>query len=183
MQICVQLCIETVCKRATSVAHLTNFSFEFFMKLSQKMPVSVTSSISWCKVKMTKNSNQGGPDLRGGGGAGPLFKAILVNFGRRASIFFVWKLLEKYEKWHHFCAHAQWWSPSRRKNVEKGHLGSVEFNFYINCDRQKRFSQNERRRVDLQNLASDFIIFARNFVMVFQNLATILPPFSDFERP
>ena len=27
---CVQLCIETLCKRATSVAHLTNFSFEFF---------------------------------------------------------------------------------------------------------------------------------------------------------
>ena len=29
--------IETLCKRAPSVAHLTNFSFEFFMKFSQKM--------------------------------------------------------------------------------------------------------------------------------------------------
>ena len=28
---------------------------------------------------------------------------------------------------------------------------SVEFNFFNNCDRQKRFSQNERRRADLQN--------------------------------
>ena len=28
---------------------------------------------------------------------------------------------------------------------------SVEFNFFINCDRQKQFSQNERRRADLQN--------------------------------
>ena len=37
---------------------------------------------------------------------------------------------------------------------------SVEFNFFINCDRHKRFSQNERRRVDLQNVASDFLIFA-----------------------
>ena len=37
---------------------------------------------------------------------------------------------------------------------------SVEFNFFNNCDRQKRFSQNERRRADLQNLASDFVIFA-----------------------
>ena len=37
---------------------------------------------------------------------------------------------------------------------------SVEFNFFINCDRQKRFSQNERRRVDLQKVASDFLIFA-----------------------
>ena len=37
---------------------------------------------------------------------------------------------------------------------------SVEFNFFINCDRQKRFSQNERRRVDLQNFASEFLFFA-----------------------
>ena len=37
---------------------------------------------------------------------------------------------------------------------------SVEVNFFINCDRQKRFSQNERRRADLQNGASDFLIFA-----------------------
>ena len=41
---------------------------------------------------------------------------------------------------------------------------SVEFKCFINCDRQKRFSQNERRRagwVDLQNVASDFLIFAK----------------------
>ena len=37
---------------------------------------------------------------------------------------------------------------------------SVEFNFFINCDRQKRFSQNERTRADLQNVASEFLIFA-----------------------
>ena len=37
---------------------------------------------------------------------------------------------------------------------------SVEFNFFNNCDRHKRFSQNERRRADLQNIASDFLIFA-----------------------
>ena len=36
-------------------------------------------------------------------------------------------------------------------------LCSVEFNFFI---RQKRFSQNERRRADLPNAASDFLIFA-----------------------
>ena len=47
-------------------------------------------------------------------------KAILVNFGRRALNFFVWKLLEKNEKWHLFCAHAQWWSPWRRKMSKKG---------------------------------------------------------------
>ena len=33
---------------------------------------------------------------------------------------------------------------------------SVDFNFFNNCDRQKRFSQNERRRADLQSVASDF---------------------------
>ena len=37
---------------------------------------------------------------------------------------------------------------------------SVEFNVFIICDRQKRFSQNERRRADLQKAASDFLIFA-----------------------
>ena len=30
----------------------------------------------------------------------------------------------------------------------------------IACDRRKRFLQNERRRADLQNVASDFLIFA-----------------------
>ena len=37
---------------------------------------------------------------------------------------------------------------------------SVQFNFFIICDRHKRFSHNERRRIDLQNVASDFLIFA-----------------------
>ena len=58
-------------------------------------------------------------------------EAILVIFGRRALIFFVWKLLEKNEKWHHFCAHAQWWSPWRRKNVENGHLAPWNLAFLI----------------------------------------------------
>ena len=62
----------------------------------------------------------------------PPLEAILVIFGRRALIFFfVWKLLEKNEKWHHFCAHAQWWSPWRRKNVEKGHLAPSNLTFLL----------------------------------------------------
>ena len=36
---------------------------------------------------------------------------------------------------------------------------SVEFSIFINCDRQKRFLQYERRRADLQNPASDFFDF------------------------
>ena len=60
---CVQLCIETLCKRATSVAHLTNLSFEFFTKFSQKMPLYFFYRLLYHgakKSKMTKNSNQGG---------------------------------------------------------------------------------------------------------------------------
>ena len=34
---------------------------------------------------------------------------------------------------------------------------SVELNFFNNSDRQKRFSQTERRRADLQNAASEFL--------------------------
>ena len=58
-------------------------------------------------------------------------EAILVIFGRRALIFLVWKLLEKTEKWHHFWAHAQWWAPWRRKNVEKGHLAPSSLTFLL----------------------------------------------------
>ena len=59
----VQLCIETLCKRATSVAHLTNFSFEFFLWNFHKRCLS-TSSIPWCKkVKHHQKLKS-----RGGGG-------------------------------------------------------------------------------------------------------------------
>ena len=46
------------------------------------------------------------------------------------------------------------------KNVKKEHFAPSNLTFFINCDRPKRFSQNERRRADLQNSASDFLIFA-----------------------
>ena len=61
----------------------------------------------------------------------PPLEAILVIFGRRALIFFCLKALGKNEKWRHFCAHAQWWSPWRRKNVEKGHLAPSNLTFLI----------------------------------------------------
>ena len=53
---------------------------------------------------------------------------------------------------------------------------SVEFNFFISCDSHKRFSLNERRRVDLQNVASDFLIFA-------SGLSYDLSKFSDDFTP
>ena len=57
--------IETLCKRATSVAHLTNFSFEFFLWNFHRRSLSM-SSIPWCKeVKNDQklNSRGGGPAL------------------------------------------------------------------------------------------------------------------------
>ena len=62
------------------------------------------------------------------------------------------------------------------KMSKKGHLALSNFNLFINCDRHKRFSQNERRRVDLQNVASDFLIFA-------QGLSYDLSKFSDDFTP
>ena len=58
-QNCVLLCIETLCKRATSVVHLINFSFEFFLWYLYSRCLS-TSAVPWCsKSKLTKNTNQG----------------------------------------------------------------------------------------------------------------------------
>ena len=56
-------------------------------------------------------------------------------------------------------------------------------NFFNNCDRQKRFSQNERRRADLQNLASDILIFAKGLSYDLSKFSDDLSPFFDFERP
>ena len=47
---------------------------------------------------------------------------------------------------------------------------SVEFNSFTNCDIQKRFSQNERSKADLQKFASVFFNFClRDLVMIFQS--------------
>ena len=61
---CVQLCIKTLCKRATSVAYLTNFSLEFFYKIFTEDASLSLLYHDAKKSKMTKNSNQGGPALR-----------------------------------------------------------------------------------------------------------------------
>ena len=60
---CVQLCIETLCKRTTSVAHLTNFSFAFFNEIFTEDASLLFLYHGAKKSKMTKNSNQGGPAL------------------------------------------------------------------------------------------------------------------------
>ena len=60
---CVHLCIETLCKRPTSVAHLTNFSFEFFYEIFTEDASLPRLCHGAKKSKMTKNSNQGGSCL------------------------------------------------------------------------------------------------------------------------
>ena len=89
----------------------------------------------------------------------PPLEAILVIFGRRALIFFLFE--SSWKKWKMtplWCACAVVITLETQK-CRKRAPRSVEFNFFINCDRHKRFSQNERRRIDLQNVASDFLIF------------------------
>ena len=55
-----ELCIETLCRRATSVAQLTNFSFEFFYQIFTKDACLFLLYHDAKKSKMTKNSNQVG---------------------------------------------------------------------------------------------------------------------------
>ena len=63
-RLCVQLCMETLysytSEHATSVAHLTNFSFDFFMQFLHKAPLYLFYTMVQESKKMTKNSNQGG---------------------------------------------------------------------------------------------------------------------------
>ena len=121
--------------------------------------------------------------------------AILIDFRTETAVifgflslhfFFVWKLLENMKMTPLLCACAVVITLETQK-CRKGAPRSVEFNFFINCNRQKRFSQNERRRADLhvQNVASDFLIFAwgLSYIMTFQILVMILPRFFDFEKP
>ena len=60
---------------------------------------------------------------------------------------------------------------------------SVEFNFFVNCDRHKWFSQNEKRRADLQKGASDFLMFALGLSYDLSKFSDDFTPFFDFERP
>ena len=108
-------------------------------------------------------------------------EAILVIFGRRALIFFVWKVLEKL-KMTHFCAHAQWWSPWRRNNVEKGHLTPSSLTFLIIAIDKNGFRRLKEGQI-YTKLPQIFQFLPGDLVMIFQSLVTILPLFFGFERP
>ena len=103
--------------------------------------------------------------------------AILVIFGRRALNFFCLKALGKMWKMTPLlCACAVVITLETQK-CRKRAPRSVEFNFFINCHRQKRFSQNERRRADLQNAASHFLIFAQGLSYEFSMFCDDFTPF------
>ena len=59
----------------------------------------------------------------------------------------------------------------------------VEFNFFTNRKRRKRFSQNERKRADLQKFASNFLIFAWGLSYDLSKFSDDFTPFFfDVER-
>ena len=60
--------------------------------------------------------------------------------------FFCLKALGKNEKWRHFGAHAQWWSPWRRKNVENGHLAPSNLTFLLERFSKPNFGSIRRFR-------------------------------------
>ena len=110
-------------------------------------------------------------------------EAILVIFGRRALIFFCVKALGKIWKMAPLLRACAVMITLETLKCQKRAPRSIEFNFFINSDRQKRFSQNERRRADLQNLASDFLIFAPGLSYDLSKFSDDFTPFFDFERP
>ena len=106
--------------------------------------------------------------------AGPL-EVVLVIFGRSFLNFFYLKGLENMKNDTTFV---------RMRSSD--HVGDakmskktpcfVEFNFFTNRNGQKRFSQNERRRADLQNIASIFLIFAWGLMHLSIASPGVLPP-------
>ena len=86
-------------------------------------------------------------------------EAILVIFGHRALIFFCLKALWKIWKMKPLLCACAVVITLKTQKCRKRAPRSVKFNVFINCDTQKRFSQNERKRADVQNVASDFFNF------------------------
>ena len=107
-------------------------------------------------------------------------EAILVFFGRRA-LNFLFENSWKKEKWRHFCAHAQWWSPWRRKNVENGHLAPSNLTFLLIAIDTNGF----RRMKDEGQIYKSCLGFF-TFCLGIYDLSKFsdnFTPFFDFERP
>ena len=66
---------------------------------------------------------------------------------------------------------------SETQNCPKRAPRSVEFNFFTNCDRQKRLSQNEEERQIYKTVASDFLIFTQGRSYDFSKFSDDFTPF------
>ena len=85
-------------------------------------------------------------------------EAILVTFGRSFFLFeSSWKNMKK---WHHFCAHAQWWSTWRRENVEKGHLAPSNWTFLLIIAIDRNGFRRMKEGPIYKMLPQIFLIFA-----------------------
>ena len=115
-------------------------------------------------------------------GPPPPFEAILVIFGRSSFIFFLFESSWKNENDTTFVRMRSGYHRGDAKKSKKAPR-SVELNYFTSCAGQKRFSQNERSRADLQSFASIFLFLPQDLVMIFQSLVIIFPRFFDFEIP
>ena len=99
------------------------------VKISRNWSSSFVGRLCAClKIKRSKgNENCAQPALR----QDPLWDYFSHLRSWSLNFFFCLKALGKNEKWHHFYAHAQRWSPWRRKNVEKGHLAPLNLTFLL----------------------------------------------------
>ena len=99
------------------------------------------------------------------------------------NFFFCLKALGKNEKWHPFCAQAQWGSPRRHQNVGKRHLASSNLTFLLIAIDRNEFRRMKEEGLIYQMLPQIFSFVPRDLFMIFQSLVMILPRFFDFERP
>ena len=106
-------------------------------------------------------------------------EAILVIFGRRALIFFLfessWKNMKNDTTFVRMRSGDHLGDAKKSKRAPR----SVKFNFLLVAI-DKRFSQNERRRADLQNFASDLLIFAKGLSYDLSNFSDDFTPFFWF---
>ena len=81
------------------------------------------------------------------------------------------------------CVHAQWWSPWRRKNVEKGHLALSNLTFLLIAIDTNGFRRMKEEGQIYKILPQIFQFLPRDLIMIFQSFVMFLPRFFNFERP
>ena len=93
---------------------------------------------------------------------------------------FCLKALGKYEKWHHFWAHAQWRSPRRRKMAKRAPR-SLDFYFLLIMIDKNGFCRWKEERQTYNRLSQIFKFLPRYLVMFFLSLVMNFPRFSTLK--